>query len=389
MSTVLVVTSANFVRSDIAGGGPRKDYLALTERLEATLLDRSVVERNLATRLVARVIGAASVQAWLAFRRRHAYSAVFTDGERLGIPLALLLKIARDRRTHVTLGHRLSAPKKRPFFRWLRVHTHMSRILVHSSFQYELAVRELGIPSRRLALVPYQVDTEFWQPLDVPEERLVSAIGLERRDYATLFRAVASLDCRVAIGAASHWSRDRDRALDAAIPSNIEVKSYDYFALRDLYSRSSIVVVPLHDVDYQAGVTTILEAMAMAKPIIVTHSIGQTDLVEDRRAVTRGARPRPRPISLLRDLAAENGVRLEPNGFYVPPGDADALQRAIAYLLDHADERRELGAAGRRATERLLTVNAFAERVASFLQVDAGSATERTARKRHASGAAT
>jgi hypothetical protein len=39
-------------------------------------------------------------------------------------------------------------------------------------------------------------------------------------------------------------------------------------------ARSSVVVVPLFDVDFHAGITTILEAMAMGKAVIVTHSMG-------------------------------------------------------------------------------------------------------------------
>src|SRR5262249_36453977 len=123
------------------------------------------------------------------------------------------------------------------------------------------------------------------------------------------------------------------------------------------------VVVPLDDIDFQAGVTTILEAMAMSRPVIVTHSHGQTDVVEDRRRTTRGQVPRPRPDSLLRPIADLAGIRLDPTGLYVPPGDSRALRGAIKYLLEHPEERARLGAAGRRTVERLMTVDQFADRL--------------------------
>jgi glycosyltransferase involved in cell wall biosynthesis len=97
--------------------------------------------------------------------------------------------------------------------------------------------------------------------------------------------------------------------------------------------------VPLDDTDFQAGVTTILEAMAMGKPVIVTHTLGQTDVVEDRRSITRGTTPRSRRSSLLRNLAESAGLMLDPTGFYVPPSDPEALRRAVVYLLDHPAER--------------------------------------------------
>jgi glycosyltransferase involved in cell wall biosynthesis len=360
---VLLVVNANVPSAPAARKGPRKDYLELQRKLGATLLDQSWVGRSRVAKLLARMAGMSVAQAWLAFRQRGQYRAIFTDGEQTGIPLALMLKLSRSRVPHVTIGHRLTAAKKRPFFRWLRVHTHINRIALHSRRQIELAVDGLGIPRESVAFVPYQVDTDFWRPQNIAEERLICSAGLEFRDYPTLMQAVEDLDVRVVIGAASHWSKRQNTATNVSKPSKVEVGSFDYFALRELYARSALVVVPLDDIDFQAGVTTILEAMAMGKPVIVTHSEGQTDVVEDRRRVTRGQVPRARPESLLRRFAELAEMQLEPSGFYVPPGDAAALRRAIGYLLENPEERARLGSAGRRTVERLMTIDQFVERM--------------------------
>jgi glycosyltransferase involved in cell wall biosynthesis len=382
----LFVVSATLPAGQNTTNGPRKDYLVAADALHAALLDRSKIGRaSRLTRLLARV-SVPLAQAWLAFQQRDRYDVFLTDGEHLGIPLALLLKIARARNVHVTIGHRITAGKKRPFFRWLRVHTHLSRIVLHARRQFDLAQTELGIPAERLALVPYQVDTQFWRPLPgVDEEHLICSAGLEFRDYPTLERSVEGLRARVIIGAASNWSKRRNTATGPNHPANVEVDRFDYPALRELYARSAVVVVPLDDIDFQAGVTTILEAMAMAKPVIVTHSQGQTDVVEDRRTTTRGGTPRSRPISLLRQIATEAGVDVEPTGFYVLPGDAEGLRRAIAFLLDNPLERRRLGAAGRRTVERLLTVEQFGERLRKL--VEAACATDATAENRQSAPA--
>ena len=346
------------------GTAPRKDYAVLQQQLDADVLDLTAIDRSRIGRLLARVAGNTGAQAWLAFRASRRYRVIMTDGEHVGIPLALLLKVGRRRVAHVTIGHRITATKKRAFFRWFRVHTHIDRIVLHSRRQYELGIHELGIPAQRLALLPYQVDTDFWRPRpDVAEERLICSAGLEFRDYPTLARAVNGLDARVVIGAASHWSKRRNTANDIPTPVNVAVSRFDYQTLRDLYARAMIVVVPLDDTDFQAGVTTILEAMAMGKPVIVTHSWGQTDVVEDRRSVTRGAQPRQRAESFLRIFAARANIALQPTGLYVLPGDAAALRQAIVYLLDHPDQRRALGDAARRTVEQLTTVEQFAERL--------------------------
>jgi glycosyltransferase involved in cell wall biosynthesis len=365
--------------------GPRKDYVALARALDATVLDYTAVERSPWASRIARRVGLPVAQAVLASRWARDFDAILTDGEHIGIPLAALLKAQRSGVAHVTIGHRIAAEKKRPFFRWLKLHSHMDAIAVHARAQRDLAISRSGIPARRVAFVPYQVDTDFWTPQAVPEEDLISSAGLEYRDYPTLFRAVEGLSTRVAVGAASYWSRRRNTASDAPLPENVSVGAYDYFALRDLYARSAVVVVPLQDVDFQAGITVILEAMAMGKPVIVSHTWGQTDAVEDRRSVTRGVTPgdpsrpasrleappptpRTRPVSLLRELAAAEGLQIEPNGMYVLPGDAGALREAITFLMAHPEERARLGAAGRRLATRLLTVDHYASRLGALVR---------------------
>jgi glycosyltransferase involved in cell wall biosynthesis len=359
---VLITVGAD-AESD-ARSGPRRDYSVVASALSADVLDRRSVERSWTARLVRSVLGLPAAQAWLAFTSRGRYDAIITDGEHVGIPLAILLRLTRSRVRHATIGHRLSSAKKRPFFTVLGAHRRIDRIAVHSRLQYDHAIASLGIAAEQLELMPYQVDTEFWRPLDVREERLVVSAGLEHRDYPTLFAAVTGMDTQVVIGAASHWSRHE--ATRVAAPANVRTGSFGYAELRDLYARASVVVVPLIDIDNQAGVTTLLEAMAMGKAVIVTQSAGQTDVVEDRRTSAR-AGLRPRPESLLRLVAGREGRVVEPNGFYVAPGDAAGLRRAITYLLDNPTERARLGRAGRRMVEELFTVERFAGRVGAMV----------------------
>ncbi len=370
MTRTLFVVSAHLPHGlPTSSDGPKKDYAAIARRLGADLLDWSATRRTPALRLLTKLVGMSAVQALLAFQRRRHYDALLTDGEHIGIPLALLLKLSGAKTVHVTIGHRLSAAKKRPFFRWLRVQSNMDAVVLHSRYQFEIAQEQLGFSAEQLALVPYQVDPDFWRPMPATEERMVASAGLEFRDYPTLFEAVAGLDVKLVVAAASHWSKRRNTALSAPRPANVEVSSLNYYQLRDLFARAAVVAVPVDDVDFQAGVTTILEAMAMGKPVIATHTYGQTDVIEDRRSVTRGEQARPRPISLLRNVADEEEVPIEPNGFYVPPKDPGALQRAITFLLDNPEERARLGAAGRRAVERLMTVDQFADRIGRVVEL--------------------
>jgi glycosyltransferase involved in cell wall biosynthesis len=214
----------------------------------------------------------------------------------------------------------------------------MTRILVHSSLQRDLAHRELGIPASKLDYVPYYADTEFWCPTSVGEEALVVAAGREHRDYATLAEACAGLQASVFVASGSVHSPAASSQNPVEWPSNFEHGFADYRKLRDLYARASVVVVPLVETDFQAGVTTVLEAMAMGKAVVVTATRGQSEVVRD-------------------------GI----TGINVPPGDAVELRDAIRYLLENPNERHRLGRAAREACIDGYSVEAYARRLTGHL----------------------
>jgi len=94
--------------------------------------------------------------------------------------------------------------------------------------------------------------------------------------------------------------------------------------------------VPIQENDYQTGISTILEMMAMGKCVIATRTRGQTDTLVD-------------------------GV----NGIYVPPGDVAALRAAILRAVEHPEETARMGAAARRYIEEHATLDLFVDRVSA------------------------
>ena len=101
----------------------------------------------------------------------------------------------------------------------------------------------------------------------------------------------------------------------------MDARRYEYRELRDLYAQSAFVVVPLYENDFQAGVTTMLEAMAMGKAVIATRTTGQTDVIIDGE-----------------------------NGLTVAPGDVDGWRRGHRPPA----RRRRRCASGWAATRRAL-----------------------------------
>jgi glycosyltransferase involved in cell wall biosynthesis len=349
------------------GRWPRKDFFELQDMLKADVIDEGSVQVRLHWRLLSRVFGVPVAQACMAFARHRRYDRIITDGEHIGIPLALLLRLVPRRTRHLTIGHLLSTRPKRWVFRWLRPHQRIDVIALHASQQRRIAVDELRVPVSSACLVPYGVDPRFWSATAPPEtEPMICAVGLEYRDYPTLIDAVRGLPIRLVIAAGSHWSRHHDQSDRTGLPPNVSITSLGYEALRDLYSRARFVAVPLREVENQAGVTTILEAMSMARAVVVTATVGQRDVVRGRMVTADG---------IGRDLyggpagfgIAECAAEGE-TGLYVPPGDPNALRRAITHLLEDPDAAARMGRAGRRLIEAEMSLDHFVQRLAALAE---------------------
>jgi glycosyltransferase involved in cell wall biosynthesis len=316
----------------------------------------------------------------LAFRRRGAYDAIYTDGEGVGLPLAALLLAARARTgapRHTMLTHYLSPAKKRLWFR-LGVARHLDAVICHSAAQHELLTTALGVAPERARLLPYFADERFWRAdaisLPAPAEGappVVCAVGLEFRDYDTLAAAAPHLPAQVEIAAASHWSKHSAFQRTPELPANLHVAGYQYPALRELYARARVVVVPLRQVDNQAGITVILEAMAMGKPVIATGTRGQTDVLRDRRNGGRGRMERQWWPGFVDAPGVDPAIGQLPTGFYVVPDDPRELAAAITYLLRHPDVADTLGRNGRRVFDACFTLDAFTKRFAAVIRGEA------------------
>lgn len=326
---------------------PRRDYQELAARLGADVLHAgdlpSAAGRGRGGIALARA----------AAKRAGTYENVYCDSEHIGLPLAFLLRNRPTPRLAM-IAHYLTPPKKQMLIRALRLQRRIDMLALHSAAQVARA-RTIGFRPHQLALVPYQVDATFWQPdAGAPPAHIASA-GQEFRDYRTLLDAVRGLDTHVRIAAGSLWSTRKKNFVAADIPENVAVGRLQYPGLRAMYAAAHFVVVPLHDVDFQAGIITILEAMSMAKGVIVSRTAGQTGAVSG---------PLVRNGEFL-----EIGEHSWPErtGLFVQPGDVASLRHAIEHLRAHPDQARAMGEAARRHVEAEFTVEHFVERMAALI----------------------
>lgn len=212
-------------------------------------------------------------------------------------------------------------------------------VWVLSSAQLEPLQRRWRQPESRLHHVLMGVDELFWHPeAAAPEPGTLLVVGNDRdRDHPT------------AIGGALRARRDAFPELSLTLVSHhaVEVPDelgrrvgrLDHVALAEKYRRSAVVAVATRPNLHCSGITTVLEAMASARPVVVTATPGMADYVDD-------------------------GV----TGLLVPPGDAAALAAALSALLDDPAAAERMGRAGRAAVERRFTSRLQAARIAALLE---------------------
>jgi glycosyltransferase involved in cell wall biosynthesis len=354
----ILLTVSGIVAPDVEwrtarGERPQADYIALAQALPADLLDYATARQQTGWpgKVVERLGGPNLLLAWACFRQRKQYATLFTDGEQVGIPLALLLKYLarRQRPRHVMIAHLLSAKKKRLLLDRFHLYNEIDLFLVYSTWQKRFLEQQWGLDGQRVIFTPFMVDTHFFSaeqcveteklsPWRAQPQPLICAVGRERRDYPTLINAVRGLEVQTMIASASPWSKRPDTTAGQSLPANVHVDGYSQFELRELYALSRFLVMPLYPVQFQAGVTAILEAMAMRKAVICSRTAGQTDVVVEGET-----------------------------GLYVPPGDPQALREAIGYLLAHPAEAERMGCNGRRRVEQLMSLTCYSERLSQLV----------------------
>ncbi len=332
---VLVTADVDAVMNRLKGEAqsPRQDFVELARALDAEILSFSDVTRSsLMTRLVARLAGAAVALAWLGFTRRGSF--YFVTAENTALPLAMLLKF-RKGATLVFIGHRLTTPQKSRMITMLGLSAAIGAILCYSR-QQERFIRGIGLPAQKVRRIAFQVDERFFTPGETRVQGSgVVSVGRELRDYPTLFDAMAGTGVPVTVVASSPWSKRGDRTKERRIPENVTLrKGLSSEELRDLYRNAAVVVVPLMNVDWPAGVTSLFEAQACGRPVVISASEGILDSLDPGAAVT------------------------------VPCGDAAALRGAVLHLIGAPDEAEAVGAEGLKSVLKARTLDQFVDRIA-------------------------
>lgn len=228
----------------------------------------------------------------------------------------------------------------------------------------------LGVPRERITVIANGVDVARFSGADAdrteasglglpPSEKnmpLIGAVGClaPRKDFGTLLGALALLakDGRAFRCAIAGDGPDRE-ALEAQARALGVADRVTFLGERSDVDR----LLPAFDVftlsSREEGIpNALLEAMAAARPCVVTRVGGNAEVLEDGRT-----------------------------GWLVPPENPAALAAALGEALEHRGEARRRGAAAREAMLTERSIDAMVRRHEAFYERALGLAAERSGRE--------
>jgi hypothetical protein len=199
-------------------------------------------------------------------------------------------------------------------------------------------------PQAKVAHLGWGADLTLYPKLPYDPEWFLSC-GMTQRDHPTLSKAAGLCDSSFRVISVH-------RLPNLTWPSNVEVVTggrqdvwVDYRELLHSYygkcSGSLTILKADPDEFTGVGMTNVIEAMAMARPVIVTRT---------------GALP------------GEIDVEKSGCGLFVPAGDAGALAEAVKALASSASRAREMGEAGRRLVEKHYNMERFSKDLHAFFE---------------------
>ena len=278
-------------------------------------------------------------------RELNRADVVFSTVDTVGIPLMLLARsrIARRPFVYAAIGLPERLAQLRPG-RMERLYAGSlgaaSAVVAYSRHEadtLERWLRERGADVS-VEFVPFGVDVDAFRPPVEPPDLDVVSVGADpHRDVELLLDVARGLpDGRFLV----ITTAERARSL-TDVPPNVSIETdLPFDEMRRRLERARVVALPVRENSYSGATTVLLQAMALAKPVVVTRTA----------AIATGYR-------------LEDGVNVR----FVPPRDPVAFGRAVAEMRTAHSDPRAVGSAARATVESSLTWDRYVGRLERIL----------------------
>ena len=203
-------------------------------------------------------------------------------------------------------------------------HDLATKIVVASSFTKQSLIFH-GVSGGKIVVNPYGVDLTLFHPPEEPRARkplrflFLGSISA-RKGVPLLIEAWRNLELQNAELWLAGPIGDAERKLIPNLAGLNVLGKLPFEALPDLLRLCDVLVFPSY---CEGFALVLLEALASGMPIITTEATAGPDLIDDKR-----------------------------EGILIPSGSLDALQEAINYLVENAEELEQMSVAARKCAEK-------------------------------------
>lgn len=145
-------------------------------------------------------------------------------------------------------------------------------VLIVSPDQIDDFARVLGLPSSRIHVIPFGVDTSFYRRSWRGGGDYLLVVGDADRDNQTV-AAVADAGHRVVKTSLERRDVAELRAITGR-SGRVDVRQHvSYLDLRDLYLDACLVISPLKSAGHPAGLTSLAESLASGCPLLISDGL--------------------------------------------------------------------------------------------------------------------
>lgn len=281
---------------------------------------------------------------------REPYEILYATSFR-GLELIIFLRALRIYRHPIVLWHHQPIKKAdnhireliaRFFYRGIDKMIFFSQKLIEDSLNSPKARKE------RMCVVPWGADLEFYDKI-MAKNNLIHrqgfiSTGKEMRDMYTLVNAFNKTNCPLDIYISSKAGNiDYSHIFnELSCADNIKVHFITGLIpnkLGSIVNKSSCIVICCLKTNYTAGLTTVVEALALGIPLICSRNPQM-------------------PIDIDKVGC----------GITVEYGDVDGWISAITYISTHPEEALEMGRKGRHLAEETFNINNCAKQISKILK---------------------
>ena len=279
---------------------------------------------------------------WKILTCRQHYDTLYATHTR-GIEPVILLHALGLYRKRIVVWHHQPVVKAK---NWLRealarlFYKGMDHMIFFSEKLIRDSIKSAKADPARMSMVHWGADLAFYDSLRPDGESPCPFIstGKELRDYKTLTEAFNHTGAALTL----YTQKEQQGTFtNLEIKDNIDLNFGTRlmpYELSLLVAQSECVCICCKPSNYTVGLTTVVEAMALGKPVLCTRN-----------------------LQMPMDLEAEGC------GIWLEPYDREGWERAIRYITGHPEEAREMGRKGRLLAEKYYNVQQCAREVAPLL----------------------